>query len=316
MTKKAILIASGPWPAEPWAAAIRAAEPDRPVFISPDLPDPAAVGYALVWQPPEGLLASLPNLEAIFSLGAGVDHLIEDAALPAVPIVRIVDPNLTRRMTEFIVLHVLLHHRRMKLYEAQQHARQWRDDIERPASEVRVGILGMGVLGRAAAEVLGRIGFRVAGWSRSRKSIPGVETFAGENELRRFLARTDILICLLPLTPATRGLLSYDLFRGLARDGVLGGPALINAGRGGLQVEADILRALDDGTLIGASLDVFETEPLPPASPFWTHAKVYVTPHNAAQSDPQALVANVLAQIERHERGLPLEHMIDRKLGY
>ncbi len=311
-----ILLVIAGWDPEAWLACFRALGGGREVRLWPDVGNPATIDYACVWKPPVGLLATLPRLRAIFSLGAGVDHLIEDAALPAVPIVRIVDPNLTRRMTEFIVLHVLLHHRRMKLYEAQQRERLWRDDIERPASEVRVGILGMGVLGRAAAETLMQIGFRVAGWSRSRKLIPGIETFAGETELRRFLTRTDILVCLLPLTPATRGLLSYDLFRGLARDGVLGGPALINAGRGGLQVEADILRALDDGTLIGASLDVFETEPLPPASPFWTHAKVYVTPHNAAQSDPQALVANVLAQIERHERGLPLEHVIDRKLGY
>jgi glyoxylate/hydroxypyruvate reductase A len=311
-----ILLVIAGWDPEAWLARFRALGGGREVRLWPDVGDPATIDYACVWKPPAGLFATLPRLRAIFSLGAGVDHLIEDAALPAVPIVRIVDANLTLRMTEYVVLHVLLHHRRMKLYEAQQRARQWHDDIERPASEVRVGILGMGVLGRAAAEALTRIGFRVAGWSRSRKSIPGIETFAGDAELRRFLARTDILVCLLPLTPATRGLLCYELFRGLARDGVLGGPALINAGRGGLQVEADILRALDDGTLIGASLDVFETEPLPPASPLWTHAKVYVTPHNAAQSDPQALVVNVLAQIERHERGLPLDHVIDRKLGY
>ncbi len=232
------------------------------------------------------------------------------------PVVRIVDPDLTRRMSEYVALHVLLHHRRMKLYEAQQRERLWRDQLDRPANEVRVGILGMGVLGRAAAAALVGLGYPVAGWSRSRKSIPGIETFSGEDELGRFLARTDILVALLPLTPATRGFLTYDLLRLLARDGVLGGPVLINAGRGGLQVEADLLRALDDGTLIGASLDVFETEPLPPASPFWTHPKVYVTPHNAAQSDPQALAAFVLAQIERDEQGLPLEHVIDRKLGY
>jgi glyoxylate/hydroxypyruvate reductase A len=204
----------------------------------------------------------------------------------------------------------------MKLYGAQQQERQWREHPDPVAGEVRVGILGMGVLGRSAADVLIKLGFQVAGWSRTRKSIPGIETFAGDNELEAFLARTDILVCLLPLTPATRGLLRYDLFHRLARGSALGGPVLINAGRGGLQVEADIVRALDDGTLVGASLDVFEQEPLPAASPFWNHPKVYVSPHNAAQSDPRALAANVIAQIERHERSLPLENMVDRKLGY
>jgi glyoxylate/hydroxypyruvate reductase A len=311
-----ILLAIAGWEPEAWLNRFRALGRGREVRLWPATGDPAEIDYACVWNPPAGLLATLPRLRAIFSLGAGVDHLIADPALPDVPIVRIVDPDLTRRMTEYIALHVLLHHRRMKLYQAQQRERLWRDQLDRPAGEVRVGILGMGVLGRAAAAVLGGLGYQVAGWSRSRKSIPSIETFSGESELRRFLARTDILIALLPLTPDTRGLLCYDLMRRLARNGVLGGPVLINAGRGGLQVEADLLRALDDGTLIGASLDVFETEPLPPASPFWSHPKVYVTPHNAAESDPQALTAFVLAQIERHERGLALEHVIDRKLGY
>jgi len=311
-----ILLAIAGWEPEAWLERFRALAGKREVRLFPDVGDPKAIDYACVWNPPAGLLATLPRLRAIFALGAGVDHLIADPSLPAVPIVRIVDPDLTRRMSEYVALHVLLHHRRMKLYEAQQRERLWRDQFDRPASEVRVGMLGLGVLGRAAAAVLGQLGYQVAGWSRSRKSIPGIETFFGENELGGFLARTDILVALLPLTPATRGLLSYDLLRRLARDGVLGGPVLINAGRGGLQVEADLLRALDDGTLIGASLDVFEPEPLPPASPFWSHPKVYVTPHNAAHSDPRALAACVLAQIERDERGLPLEHVVDRKLGY
>jgi glyoxylate/hydroxypyruvate reductase A len=204
----------------------------------------------------------------------------------------------------------------MKLYGKQQSERVWRDHPDPSAAEVRVGIMGMGVLGRAAAAALAPLGFKLAGWSHTRRSIPGVETFAGQGELHRFLARTDILVCLLPLTPATRGILRYDLFRQLARDGALGGPALINAGRGGLQVEADILRALDDGTLTGASLDVFEREPLPTASPLWPHPNVYVTPHNAAQSDPRALTKYVLAQITRIERGLAPENVVDRARGY
>ncbi|MCC6947460.1 MAG: glyoxylate/hydroxypyruvate reductase A [Bradyrhizobiaceae bacterium] len=311
-----ILLAVTGWEPEAWLERFRALSGRREVRLAPDLGDPSAIHYACVWKPPAGLLATLPNLRAIFSLGAGVDHLTNDPALPDVPIVRIVDPDLTLRMTEYVVLHVLLHHRRMKLYEKQQSERVWREHADPAASEVRVGIMGMGVLGCAAADALKGLGFQVAGWSRTKKAVPGIELYAGENELPPFLARTDILVCLLPLTQDTRGILRYELFCGLARDGALGGPALINAGRGGLQIEADILRALDDGTLMGASLDVFEQEPLPPESRLWPHPKVYVTPHNAAQSDPRALTKYVLAQIERFERGEPLENVIDRTRGY
>jgi glyoxylate/hydroxypyruvate reductase len=311
-----ILLVIGGWEPDTWLERFRVQAGKREVRLAPDIGDPAVVRYVCAWRPAPGSLDSLPNLRAIFSLGAGVDHLLRDASLPDVPIVRIVDPDLTMRMTEYVVLHVLLHHRRMKLYEAQRLDRIWRENADPPASEVRVGIMGLGVLGRAAAASLAPLGFQLAGWSRSPRKIAGVETFAGEDGLRPFLGRTDILVCLLPLTEATRGILRYELFGALARDGALGGPTLINAGRGGLQVETDILRALEDGTLTSASLDVFEVEPLPAQSPMWNHPKIYVTPHNAAQSDPRALTKYVIAQIERDERGLPLENVVDRRLGY
>jgi glyoxylate/hydroxypyruvate reductase len=312
----AILLAISGWEPEAWLERFRAEAKGREVRLWPATGDPAAIDYACVWKQPAGLLASLPKLKAIFSLGAGVDHLLSDPALPDVPIFRIVDADLTRRMTGYVALHVLLHQRKMRLYEAARRERAWRDHFEAPPGEVRVGIMGMGVLGQAAAEMLRQLGFKVAGFSRSPKTIVGIKTFAGKAGMSAFLGGSDILVCLLPLTTETRGILRYDLFRRLARDGALGGPVLINAGRGGLQVEADILRALDDGTLAGASLDVFEREPLPQTSPFWDHPKVYVTPHNAASSDPNALVKNVMNQIERFERGLALEHVVDRKLGY
>jgi glyoxylate/hydroxypyruvate reductase A len=312
----AILLAISGWEPDAWLTRFRALGGGREIRLIPDVGDPAAIDYACVWKPPQGLLATLPNLRAIFSLGAGVDHLLGDPALPDVPIVRIADPDLTMRMTEYVVLHVLLHHRRFKLYDASQRARRWRDEGDPAASDVRVSIMGLGVLGQAAAAALKPLGFQLAGWSRTAKTMPGIETFAGEAGLTPFLARTDILVCLLPLTAETRGFLNYQIFQKLARDGALGGPALINAGRGGLQVEADILRALDDGTLTGASLDVFEQEPLPADSPLWTHPKLFITPHNAAQSDPKALTKYVLGQIERFERGLPLKNVVDRKRGY
>jgi glyoxylate/hydroxypyruvate reductase A len=232
-----------------------------------------------------------------------------------VPVVRIVDPNLTMRMTEYVALHVLMHHRRLRLYDAQQRQRLWRDHHQPAASEVAVGIMGLGVLGRDAAAMLVRLGFRVAGWSRSATSLPGVETFHGDG-LDAFLARTEILVCLLPATPATEGILNLSLLRKLKRDGALGGAYLINAGRGRLQVDADILAALDQGVLAGASLDVFPTEPLPADNPLWGHPAVTITPHNAAESDPQAITQNVVEQIARFERGEALDNVIDRRHGY
>jgi glyoxylate/hydroxypyruvate reductase A len=311
-----ILLAISGWEPDAWLERFRALGGGREVRLVPDVGDPASIKYVCAWKPPHGLLATLPNVRAIFSLGAGVDHLLSDPTLPDVPIVRIADPDLTMRMTEYVVLHVLMHHRRFKLYDANQRARRWQDERDPAASDVHVGIMGMGVLGQAAAAVLAPLGFQLAGWSRTPKSAAGVPSFSGEAGLRPFLARTDILVSLLPLTVETRGFLNYGLFQQLARDGALGGPSLINAGRGGSQVEADILRALDDGTLMGASLDVFEQEPLPADSALWTHPKIFITPHNAAQSDPKALTKYVLGQIERFERGLPLENVVNRERGY
>jgi glyoxylate/hydroxypyruvate reductase A len=181
---------------------------------------------------------------------------------------------------------------------------------------LRVGVLGLGQLGADSVDMLKRLGFTVAGWSRTPKTIPGVECFSGEDDFAPFLARTDVLVCLLPLTPQTRGILNRKTFSLLARDGVLGGPVIINAGRGALQVESDILDCLDDGTLLAATLDVFATEPLPQSSPFWAHPKVTISPHNSADTDVDAISVYVAEQIGRFERGLPLDNVVDRKRGY
>jgi glyoxylate/hydroxypyruvate reductase A len=219
-------------------------------------------------------------------------------------------------MTEYVTLHVLLHHRRQRLYDDQQRRRLWHEHAQPPAREVNVGIMGMGVLGRDAAEVLARLGFRVAGWSRTPRSLPGIETFHGAAGLDAFLARTEILVCLLPHTPATAGILNLALLRKLKRDGALGGAFLINAGRGMLQIDADILTALDEGALAGATLDVFPTEPLPAASSLWVHRGVTITPHNSAASVPDEVAAYIVKQIERFEAGQALENVIDRASGY
>jgi glyoxylate/hydroxypyruvate reductase len=311
----AILLAVTGLDPQPWEERLRALAPRRDIQLWPErLGDPTDVAYACAWHAPRGLFARLPRLEAIFSLGAGVDHILADPQLPDVPVVRIVDPDLTMRMTEYVVLHVLMHHRRQRLYDTQQRERVWFEHEQAPASAVAVGVMGLGMLGRTAAAALARLGFRVAGWSRTPKTLPDIETFHGEDGLDAFLRRTEILVCLLPATPATQGMLDRKLIRKLKRDGA--GAYLINAARGTLQIDADILAALEEGLLAGATLDVFACEPLPAASPLWRHAKVTITPHNAAVSDPRALVANVLRQIERFEQGLPLEHVVDRARGY
>lgn len=312
----AIAVTVRAWEPRDWAGAARAAAPDRRVFTWPDIPDLAAIGYALAWQPPPGALASLRNLKVIFALGAGVDNVMAGPTLPDVPVVRVVSGDLTRRMTEWVVWRVLAHHRQASAYAALQANGEWRELRQPAASDVRVGIMGMGVMGRDAAEVLVHLGFAVAGWSRRAVGVQGVVSYAGTAELPAFLARTDILVCLLPLTPETRGILAMPLFRQLARDGAPGAPAVINAGRGGLQREADIIAALDDGTLGGVTLDVFETEPLAPDSPLWRHPRVTITPHAAAWSSPAQLVPAMIAQIRAFEAGAPLANVVDRGAGY
>ena len=261
--------------------------------------------YAASWKHTPVSLSGLPNLAAIFSLGAGIDHLIGDPDLPDVPIVRVVDRDLTGRMSEYVVMHCLINLRGQKRYDAQQRRRTWYDERDQPAAgDVRVGVMGLGVLGGDAARKLATIGFDVAGWSRSPKTLDGIPTFHGEEGLGGFLAR-DRHPGLSPAADARdpRHPGARDPGRSWPRTGRLGGPILINAGRGGLQVEADILACLDDGTLKAATLDVFETEPLPADSPLWDHPGVTITPHNAATSDPDAVAAAISAQIRRHEAG-------------
>jgi glyoxylate/hydroxypyruvate reductase A len=315
MTALALVITG--WDVGPWAARFRAAAPGRDIRLWPDrLGNPDEVAYAAAWLPPAGAFGAFRNLRAIFSLGAGVDGVLADRALPRVPIVRVVDPNLMRRMTEYVTLHVLMHHRRQRLYDAQQRQRVWYEHAQPRANEVTVGIMGLGVLGRDAAEVLVRLGFRVVGWSRSPRQLPGIECCHGAAGLDAFLARTEILVCLLPHTPETEGILNLALMRKLKRDGALGGAYLINVGRGKLQVDADIVAALDEGALAGTTLDVFPVEPLPAASPLWTNPKVTITPHNSAASVPEEVVAYIVRQIERFEAGHELENVIDRASGY
>ncbi|MER9680135.1 glyoxylate/hydroxypyruvate reductase A [Mesorhizobium sp. M0184] len=289
---------------------------EREVVLEPNGAGDPSITYAVVWKQRPNLLSSLPNLRAIFSIGAGVDHIFADPTLPDVPVVKVVADNLTQYMTEYVVWRVLDHHRQGMLYRAQQQKKIWHEPQQRPASDISVGIMGLGTLGRAAASVLLSLGFPVTGWSRSDRPMQGVSTYAGEAGLIPFLNATDILVVLLPLTPQTHGIINHGVLKELRKRNGLGGSVLINAGRGRLQKDADILRALDDGTLKEASLDVFEVEPLPKTSPLWSHPKVFVTPHAAATSDPVHLAPIMLRQMDAFERGEALENVVDRDAGY
>jgi glyoxylate/hydroxypyruvate reductase A len=239
-----------------------------------------------------------------------------DATLPKVPLVRVAVGDLTGRMTEYVVLHVLMHHRQELYLRASQREKRWAPRPQWPANAISVGIMGLGTLGANAANALLHLGFGVSGWSRSPRQIDGIECFHGNAQLEPFLQRSDILVCLLPLTPETRQILNRGLLAKLKRNSPMGAPVLINAGRGGLQNETDILKCLDDGTLGAASLDVYATEPLPPDSPFWTHPNVVLTPHNAADTDPDEISKYVARQIERFEAGDALENVVDLARGY
>jgi glyoxylate/hydroxypyruvate reductase len=305
------------WSPERWKSRFVEACGNRRVVLLPDAAiDPAEIHYAAVWKPGHGELAAFPNLRVIFNLGAGVDALMADSSLPKVPLVRVAVDDLTHRMTEYVVLHVLMHHRQELYLRASQREKRWLPKYQWPASAISVGVLGLGTLGSDAAGALTRLGFQVSGWSRSPKQVDGIECFHGQAQLEPFLHRTDILVCLLPLTPDTRHILNREMFAKLHRNSPMGAPVLINAGRGGLQNEADILTCLDDGTLGAVSLDVFAAEPLPADSPFWTHPRVVLTPHNAADTDPDAISKYVAAQIERFEAGGALENIVDPARGY
>ena len=298
-----------------FADGIKAADPAFDFRVWPDVGN-ANIRYVLAWGPPPGELAKLPNLELIVSVGAGVDHLLKDPTLPNVPVVRFVDGDLTSRMVSYVAANVLFHHRRMIELRDQQRDANWAYLPEPAAHELSIGIMGLGVLGQACAKALAPLGYKLTGWTRSKRKVDGVTCFGGTEELDAFLAATDILVVLLPLTPDTRGIITSKLLAKLRRPKVLPGPVLINAGRGGLQIEEEIIASLDKGTLYAASLDVFSTEPLPATSPVWAHPRILLTPHIAAESDPRAIARYLIAQVGRHQRGEPLPNLVDRARGY
>ncbi|WDH50646.1 glyoxylate/hydroxypyruvate reductase A [Pseudomonas chlororaphis] len=306
----ALLYKADPVRGEHWRALFAEQAPDIQWRAWPDLGNPEEIRYLAAWQAPDDL-SLLPNLEVLFALSAGVDQLDLARLPPDLPVVRLLDPGITLGMCEYASFAVLSLHRDMLRYRQQQLARCWQAHLLQPAAQRRVGVMGLGQQAQQILATLRPLGFALSGWARSAHRIDGVQCFAGNQQLPAFLSQCDILLCVLPLTEQTQGILDRELFRQLPR-----GAALINMGRGGHLVEQDLLDALASGQLSGAVLDVLQQEPAPAEHPFWDHPQILLTPHIAAMTQPQSAFAVLLDNIRRHQRGEPMLGQIDRTQGY
>jgi len=281
-----------------WVQLFARQAPQVPFRVWPNVGDPKDVRFLAAWLPPDDLAATFPNLEVLFSVGAGVDQLNLAQIPDDVKLVRMIEPALVATMAEYVSFAVLALHRDMPMYLSQQRERVWREHRVRPPGASRVGVMGTGLLGTAAIERLRSLGFDCVGWNR-------------RVDLDSFLARTDILVCLLPLTDSTRGILNRHLLDTLPE-----GAALVSVGRGGHLVEADLLEALDRGHVRASIIDVCETEPPAQDHPFWHHPKIWLTPHIASTTQPESAVESVLANMARYERGEVMLGLVDRSRGY
>lgn len=296
-----------------WSAALRRHLPDLDIRVWPDIGNVDEIDAALVWNHPPGELKRYPNLRLILSLGAGVNHVLDDPDLPAgIPIARVVDPaGLTAGMVEYAVMAVLRYHRNLDVYERFQREGTWKKLPIPDTANRGIGILGLGEIGGACAQALSAFGFPVASWSRTLKTLDGVTSYVGDGGLKPFLARTEILVCVLPLTGTTRGIINADLLAALPK-----GAFVINIARGGHVVDADLIAALDSGHIAGATLDVFQPEPLPADHPYWRHPKVTMTPHIASLTNPETAVLPIVENLRRLAAGQTLLNLVDRTAGY
>jgi glyoxylate/hydroxypyruvate reductase A len=276
-----------------------------------DTGDLADVEYLVSWQAGADFLASMPNLKVLFASGAGIDHIDFNAVPPQVTVVRMVEPGIVNGMIEYVTMSVLALHRNLFDYVDQRARAQWQPIPVRPASARTIGVMGLGVLGQSVLQRLAPFGFRLAGWNRSQKDLPGVQCLAGAEALPAFLAQCDVLVCLLPLTDATRGVLNAALLAQLPP-----GAALINVARGAHLDQQALLDALESGRLSRAILDVAEPEPLPADHPLWAHPRVMITPHIASMTQPETAVDAVLENLRRHQAGAPLVGLVEQKRGY
>jgi glyoxylate/hydroxypyruvate reductase A len=299
-------------PPEPWLEAIKARTSDLDIHIWPNVGTPEDVEFALLWGRWDADLSQFPNLRAFLSLGAGVDHILAlPDRPPNIPIVRLGDPALRTGMVEYVIYNILKFHRRFPEYEEQQRKELWIERSQTMPHNRTVGIMGLGSLGAACAQSLVGLGFNVVGWSLSQKSINNVESFYGDKGLDLFLAKSEVVVCLLPLTDKTRAILNEENMRKLPA-----GAFVINAARGGHLVEKDLLALLESQHIEGAALDVFETEPLPKKNPLWSHPKITVTPHVAALVNFKSAAEVIAETVWRSRDGRPLLNLVDPLRGY
>jgi len=307
----ALMVDGKPEWRDSWAECLRDLLPGFDIRTPAAPGNPDEITCLLSGRPQDGLLDLYPNLQVIFSEGAGVDRVMSLDLPERIVITRVVDDNLNAMMTEYVVWAVLAIHRDAARYREAQAAASWTKQPERLASQRPVGILGLGTLGTDAAIALRSLHFPVAGWSRTPREIPGIACFHGADMLGDFLARSEILVCLLPLTPETRGIIDASLLDRLPR-----GAGLVNAARGGHVVQADLIAALDRGQISHAVLDVTDPEPLPPDDPLWRRADVTITPHVASITTLRSASISIADNIKRLMAGQPLTHLVDRSRGY
>lgn len=307
----ALLYKADPVRGEQWQRLFAEHAPDIEWRAWPDIGDPKDIRYLAAWQAPDDLETLLPNLQVLFALSAGVDQLDLDRLPTTLPVVRLLDPSITRGMCEYASFAVLSLHRDMLRYRQQQMARCWQAHLLQPAAKRRVGVMGLGTQAQQILATLQTFGFALSGWARSEHRIAGVDCFAGAEQLPTFLGRCDIVVCVLPLTEETKGILNRQLFQHLPK-----GAALVNMGRGGHLIEEDLLEALASGQLSAAVLDVLEQEPAAPDHPFWHHPQILLTPHIAAMTQPESAFSVLLENIRRHQRGESMLGQVDRKRSY
>lgn len=297
---------------QPWKEALLSIDQNLDIEIWPDVENKKQVHFIVAWNHPKHVLDGYPNLKAISSLGAGVDHILQDESLPAdVPICRVVSPSLVRQMKEYVLTGVLNYQRNFYRYMDQRQKGVWETHPNKSKNDFSIGIMGLGQLGQPAAKQLAQLGYDVLGWSRTEKDIEGVETFAGKTALDDFLAETTVLVCMLPLTEETRGILDLDLFKKLSH------PAyMINVARGEHLVEEDLIYALDKDWLEGALLDVFSEEPLPESHPFWNRSNIMITPHVSSLTPPEEVAGQIADNYKRALSGMSLQNEVNRSKAY
>jgi glyoxylate/hydroxypyruvate reductase A len=292
-----------------WIAALQHHHPDLDLQIYPHIDRPEDVKMALLWQHPPGYLKNFPNLKLISSLGAGVDHILSDPAEgDELPIVRIVDEKLTWSMTNYVIMGVLNFHRQLIRYHEDQKKKVW--DMSNPEIPTRVGVMGVGALGGDVLDKLNGLGFEVVGFGFSEKNEFRYPYYL-KDQLAEFLSQVNVLVCLLPLTPDTEGILNLSLFRKCKK-----GTYLINVARGKHLIEEDLLVALEEGFISGALLDVYRTEPLPESHPFWNEKRIQITPHIASVTNPLAAAPQIIENYKRLIASLPLLNLVNRTRGY